>query len=163
MAFPVIPRAQLLLGLLIFSQAHADGLSKEQVKWANYAFQIGDKYGLGSTLAAMEGQESSYCKFKRLRWSVGCLGTKRATVRAIYDATATRVRLESENDYSIRAGLAILLYCRQRTSTWRESLLCFHYGEFVEQDMVKGKIPYDPDGYINSIIKRMKEVKESND
>lgn len=155
--------AQLLLlsSLLVFiPEGMAGPLSSEQVYWANYAFQLGDKYGLGSTLAAMEGQESSYCKFKRLRWSVGCLGTKRATVRAIFDPAATRERLESDNEYSINAGLSILLYCRQRTKNWRESLLCFHYGEFVEQDMVSHKIPYDPDNYIGAIIKRMDEIKE---
>jgi hypothetical protein len=133
-------------------------LTASQIQWVNVAIRLGEPYGLGYTLAALEGQESSYCKFKRNDWSVGCLGTKRATVRSIFDPAATRARLESDNDYSLRAGLTILLYCRAATNSWRREIACYHWGEPHESKMSDAEI--DSDGYVKAVSERVRQLQQ---
>lgn len=132
-------------------------LSAQQLHWATVAYQLGEPYGLASTVSAITGQESSYCKFKRNRWSVGCMGTKRATVRGIFDSAATRERLESDNDYSIKAGIAVLLYCRGNVRTWRRMVACYHWGLPHESTMADAEI--DKDVYTLAIVRRLYEIK----
>ena len=135
-----------------------------QLHWATVAYQIGAPYGEGRTLVALEGQESSYCRFKVNGWSRGCLGIKRSTARREGgDPTVTRKQLTEDNNRNLLVGLKILLYCSVRTKSWRQSLLCYHYGEPVEKLMVQGSVPYDPDGYVKAIQRRMKEIRVSND
>src|SRR5690348_12382738 len=152
-------------------------LTVAQVSAINKALRIGEPYGLSYTVAAVEGQESSYCKFKRNRWSVGCMGTKRSTVRLLFDPRATRERLEKDEEYSISAGAAILDYCKRRTPNWRRMVACFHYGLPVESSLTDADIAADAvgkpcpdydkcDGYIFAIIKRyrfLESIKVSHD
>lgn len=141
----MIPAAVLALTLTA-SQAH----------WLQVSYNIGNEQNDGYTLAVLVWQESSFCEWKRNNWSVGCAGTKRSTVRAIFDPAATRLRLESDNDYSIRAGLSILLYCQQNTTTWRRAVSCYHYGLPHESQMSNAQIDSDP--YVLAIIAKVKQL-----
>lgn len=132
-------------------------LSAAQLHWANVSYTIGSEQNDGYTLAALVWQESSFCERKRNHWSVGCAGTKRSTVRAIFDPGATRARLESENEYSIRAGLSILDYCRRNTASWRRAVSCYHLGLPMESKMSDEQI--NKDSYVLSIIDKVNKLK----
>jgi hypothetical protein len=133
-------------------------LTAAQAHWVAVAFNEGNKYGLGYTVAAISGQESSYCQFKRLRYSVGCMGTKRATVRSLYDPAATRERLERDNDYSLKAGTAILLYCRANVRTWRRMVACYHWGLPHESTMADAEIVSDI--YVSAVAERVRHLQQ---
>ena len=132
-------------------------LTAAQMHWAIISYRIGEPYGEGLTVSALVWQESSFCEFKRLRWSVGCLGTKRATVRKLFDPAATRARLESDNGYSIQAGTAILLYCRENVRTWRRMVACYHWGLPHESTMADADIDKDP--YTLAIAEKVKKLR----
>ncbi len=131
-------------------------LTALQLHWATVAYQIGVPYGEGRTLAALEGQESSYCEFKVNGWSRGCLGVKRSTAR-LFDARVTRLALETDNYRNLLVGLAYLLYCRKHTKDWRHMVAAYHYGVPVESQMSDAQI--DADGYVKAIQRRMKEIR----
>lgn len=141
----------------MIASALAIVLTASQLHWATVAYQLGEPYGESLTLSAIIGQESSYCQFKRNGWSFGCAGTKRATVRFIFDGHATRARLESDNLYSIKAGLSVLLYCRDHTNSWRRMVACFHWGLPYESKMSDAQI--DSDAYVLAIVRRLHEIK----
>lgn len=133
-------------------------LSQAQVVAANQAFTIGEPYGLGHTLQAIIWQESSFCQQKRNGWSVGCAGTKRRTVRFIFDPAATRARLESDDEYSIKAGLSILLYCKTHTDNWSEMVYCYAYGLPQEEKATEDEILSDT--YVKSVAAKVKQLEE---
>jgi len=133
-------------------------LTAAQATAVSQAFNLGAPYGQGLTLSAVIGQESSYCKFKRNGWSFGCAGTKRATVRKLFDGSASRARLESDNLYSIRAGLAILLYCKDHTNSWRRELACYHWGLPHESQMSDAEI--DSDSYVKAVSERVRQLQQ---
>lgn len=144
----------------MIASALAIVLTASQLHWAGEAYKAGAPYGLGYTLVALEGQESSYCRFKVNGWSRGCLGIKRSTARSLGgDSTITRQKLTEDNHRNILVGLTIFRYCAAHTKSWRQALLCYHYGEPAEKLMVAGKAPYDPDGYILAIVRRLHEIK----
>jgi hypothetical protein len=143
-----------MITALLFSAA----LSTTQVYWAEEAFKVGNPYGLGLTLSAIIGQESSYCQNKINGWSRGCSQIKRATAR-IFDPGVTREELTRDNQRNIKDGLAFLLYCRTNTTSWRRSVACFHWGLPHESQMSDTEI--NSDAYVSAVIARL--PKESHD
>lgn len=141
---------------MIAGAALAIVLSASQLHWATVAYQLGEPYGLGSTLVALEGQESSYCRFKGTSWSRGCLGFKRATAR-IFDIGVSRKQLTDDDNRNLRDGLAYLLYCRERTKDWQHMVAAFHYGVPAESKMSDAQIATD--GYVLAIVRRLHEIK----
>lgn len=139
-------------------------LSAAQMKWAILSYQIGEVNGQGFTVAALSWQESSFCDRMRNNYSVGCMGTKRRTVRKLFDAAATRLRLATDEDYSIRAGAAILDYCRIHTKNWRREIACYHFGEPTESQMSDAQIDSDP--YVLSVaakVRALEGVKQNHE
>lgn len=131
-------------------------LTQAQVTSLRMAYTIGAPYDLGYTVSAISWQESSFCQQKRNNWSVGCMGTKRRTVRFIFDPAATRARLESDDVYSTQAGLSILLYCRTSTENWSEMVYCFHFGLPQEEQATEDEILSD--GYVKAVARKVKEL-----
>jgi len=135
-------------------------LSASQVYWAQQAFLIGEPHNVGHTLVALEGQESSYCRFKGTSWSRGCLGIKRSTAR-LFDPDVTRDALTNDNYRNLHDGLMYLLYCKAHTKNWSHMVACYHWGLPHESKMSDTEI--EADVYVNAIRKRMQEVKVSHD
>lgn len=131
-------------------------LSAQQLYWANEAYKAGAPYGLSNTLVALEGQESSYCRFKVNHWSRGCLGIKRSTAR-LFDPLVSRSELTTDNARNIMDGLAFLLYCRSETTSWRRMVAAYHYGIPAESKMSDSQI--DSDAYVLAIVRRLHEIK----
>lgn len=131
-------------------------LSASQLHWVIAAYQIGEPYGLGLTLSSIEGQESSYCRFRVNSWSRGCLGLKRSTAR-LFDPGVTRAELETDNPRNIRDGLAFLLYCQHHTRDWRQMVYAYHWG--LPKALKASRVEIDADGYVKAIQRRMKEIR----
>lgn len=145
----------------MIASALAIVLTASQLHWATIAYQLGEPHGLGYALVALEGQESSYCKFKVNKWSRGCLGIKRSTAR-LFDSQVTRRQLTDDNARNIRDGLAYLLYCRANTAGWSEMVYCYHYG-LPGEIAVKTEWQIVNDGYVKAVKRRMHEIKVTHD
>lgn len=141
---------------MIAGAALALVLTASQLYWANEAYKVGAPYGLGYTLVGLEGQESSYCRFKVNHWSRGCLGIKRSTAR-LFDPLVSRSELTTDNARNIRDGLAFLLYCRSETTSMRRMVAAYHYGVPTESKMSDAQIDSDP--YVLAIVRRLHEIK----
>lgn len=127
-------KSLFLAFLLIFSQAHADGLvlNKSQVHWLNEAKSEGDLYGLGTYFQAIILVESSACLHKRGDdgRSFGCSQLSIATAHKICRCKPGPKRLANENNFNLRIGAQFLVQCFNRFWPDRQrATVCFNRGE----------------------------------
>lgn len=140
----------------------SEHLSDKQINTILVAESVGSKYGTGDLLAAVIGQESSWCVHKHGidRAGFGCGQLHVRTVREVLGWTVTPEALQHHDYLNIYIAADILQACRSTFVTTARTLYCYNHGFTAAVHVSEQRLHRDK--YVKAVLKRLQTVEDIN-